>query len=523
MLVWTPRRLPAGLAGRVARLPGVQRMVVVVNGTAWLTASFSARGRPVTRPPRGMAVPVDVTGADPAAYAAVAAPAQRAAFARLGAGTALLGAASARLRRLGAGGSLRFGSRRLRVAGVVPDSSAGFAEVFVTTAQAARLGIRVRRYLLLTVSPGSDARALARRVRAVVPAGTPVRIRLPGRAAWLREGDAVLPPVLEKDYFGEFATRRLPGNRLIMDPAWRAARLRTERVPLLGAITCNTAMFAPLRAALRQLVRRGLSHLVSPREYGGCYAPRLIPGDPGPAAQAVHHPAARPRAAGHRPNPAMGARGTAAHPDRGGDRRPRRLQRRDPDEDRGVPGHQITRRARPVRVLHPRPHPGLPRLPGMDRRPGEPLPGRAGRHRQSHVLIALGMNAVHAGHKVRYFTAADLTDTLYRGLADNSVGKVIENLLHNDLILVDEVGFAPLDDTGAQLLFRFVSAAYERRSLGIGSHWPFESWGRFLPEHTTAVSLLDWLLHHANVVVTAGDSYRMRQARARGGATLTKK
>lgn len=141
---------------------------------------------------------------------------------------------------------------------------------------------------------------------------------------------------------------------------------------------------------------------------------------------------------------------------------------------------------------------------------------------KSHVLVALGIAAVHAGHKVRYFTAADLTEALYRGLADNSVGKVIETLLRNDLILVDEVGFAPLDDTGAQLLFRFVSAAYERRALGVASHWPFESWGRFLPEHTTAVSLLDRLLHHANVVVTAGDSYRMRQARARGGTTLSK-
>jgi DNA replication protein DnaC len=69
---------------------------------------------------------------------------------------------------------------------------------------------------------------------------------------------------------------------------------------------------------------------------------------------------------------------------------------------------------------------------------------------KSHVLVALGISAVHAGHKVRYFTAADLTDTLYRGMADNSVGRVIENLLRNDLILVDEVGFAPLDDTDAQ-------------------------------------------------------------------------
>jgi len=137
---------------------------------------------------------------------------------------------------------------------------------------------------------------------------------------------------------------------------------------------------------------------------------------------------------------------------------------------------------------------------------------------KSHVLVALGVAAVHAGHRVRYFTAAELAETLYRALADNSVGKVIEALLRNDLIICDELGFAPLDDTGAQLLFRFVAAAYERRSLGIGSHWPFESWGRFLPEHTTAVSLLDRLLHHCHVVVTDGDSYRMKQARARGGA-----
>jgi DNA replication protein DnaC len=138
---------------------------------------------------------------------------------------------------------------------------------------------------------------------------------------------------------------------------------------------------------------------------------------------------------------------------------------------------------------------------------------------KSHVLVALGVAAVEAGHKVRYFTAAELVETLYRALADNSVGRVIENLLRNDLIICDELGFAPLDDTGAQLLFRFVAAAYGRRSLGIGSHWPFESWGRFLPEHTTAVSMLDRLLHHCHVVVTDGDSYRMKQARARGAAS----
>jgi DNA replication protein DnaC len=123
---------------------------------------------------------------------------------------------------------------------------------------------------------------------------------------------------------------------------------------------------------------------------------------------------------------------------------------------------------------------------------------------------------------VRYFTAAELVETLYRGYADNSVGKMIEQLMRADLVLIDEIGFAPLDDTGAQLFFRVVAAAYERRSLGIASHWPFEEWGRFLPEHTTAVSLLDRLLHHATIVLTDGESFRMRDARARGGGRPTK-
>jgi DNA replication protein DnaC len=129
--------------------------------------------------------------------------------------------------------------------------------------------------------------------------------------------------------------------------------------------------------------------------------------------------------------------------------------------------------------------------------------------------VALGHAAVADGKRVRYLVAAELVETLYRGLADNSVGRVIDGLLRHDLVIVDEIGFAPLDATGSQLLFRFVAAAYERRSLAIASHFSFEEWGRFLPDHTTAVSLLDRLLHHAVVCVTEGESYRMREARAR--------
>lgn len=136
---------------------------------------------------------------------------------------------------------------------------------------------------------------------------------------------------------------------------------------------------------------------------------------------------------------------------------------------------------------------------------------------KSHLLLAAGHAAVLAGYRVKYVLAADLVETLYRGLADNTVGKVIESLLRHDVILLDELGFAPLDDVGTQLFFRFVAAAYERRSLGMASHWPFDQWGRFLPQPSTAASLLDRLLHHAVIVVTDGESFRMKEARSRAG------
>lgn len=140
---------------------------------------------------------------------------------------------------------------------------------------------------------------------------------------------------------------------------------------------------------------------------------------------------------------------------------------------------------------------------------------------KSHLLVALGAATVAAGLRVRYFSAIDLVEALYRGRADNSVGRILDGLLRADLLICDELGFAPLDATGSQLFFRFVAAAYEHKSLAVASHWPFEEWGRFFPETVTATSLLDRLLHHATVVVTSGESFRMREARSRPAPRAT--
>jgi hypothetical protein len=88
----------------------------------------------------------------------------------------------------------------------------------------------------------------------------------------------IVRPVVIKQRFGEFAVRLPFGVDWIqIDPAWVRRNIASGRVPILGSVTCNRRMFGPLRRALGTLRRRGLSHLVTPGDYAGCYAPRRIP------------------------------------------------------------------------------------------------------------------------------------------------------------------------------------------------------------------------------------------------------
>jgi DNA replication protein DnaC len=140
------------------------------------------------------------------------------------------------------------------------------------------------------------------------------------------------------------------------------------------------------------------------------------------------------------------------------------------------------------------------------------LAGPAGTGK-SHLSESLGRAACEAGHRVRFFAADDLTEALYRGLADNTVGRLIGGLLRNDLVIIDDLGFTSMDRVAAEHLFRFVSAAYEKRSLIVSTNVEFERWTRFLPDETVATAILDRLLHHCHVVRLSGESFRLREAR----------
>ena len=132
---------------------------------------------------------------------------------------------------------------------------------------------------------------------------------------------------------------------------------------------------------------------------------------------------------------------------------------------------------------------------------------------KSHLCESLGRAACEAGPRVRFFSADDLVEALYRGLADNSVGKLIAGLLRNDVVIVDDLGFTAMDRVAAEHLFRFVAAAYEKRSLIVSTNVEFERWTRFLPDETVATAILDRLLHHCHVIRLAGESFRLREAR----------
>ena len=102
-----------------------------------------------------------------------------------------------------------------------------------------------------------------------------VQVRAPGQTPFFRAGDAVLPPVIVKSLFGEFAARpgAVPGT-LEIDPAWMASHLETTSVPVLGRITCNRGIVDQLRRAMTRVEAAGLARAVT--SFNGCFVPRHI-------------------------------------------------------------------------------------------------------------------------------------------------------------------------------------------------------------------------------------------------------
>lgn len=275
-LAWTPGGLPAGFAERAAALPTMRDLVVVASDTAWLTRSWDEDGEVVDDPPTTFAIPLEVAAVRPLDYAAFLPPAERSVVADLMNGFGVLGESSARLRGLGPGAVLGFGDVRVEVAAIWPDELMGAHELLVARDLGRVLGVVRDRYALLVPEGEPSRRQVAKELRRVLPPGTLVRVRAPGDTPYFRQGDAVLPPVRIKELFGEFAAKPRPGapGYLTLDPSWMRTHIVTRRVPLLGSVTCNVALFPQIRGAVDELIDRGLEGTID--SYSGCFAPRHI-------------------------------------------------------------------------------------------------------------------------------------------------------------------------------------------------------------------------------------------------------
>jgi DNA replication protein DnaC len=130
---------------------------------------------------------------------------------------------------------------------------------------------------------------------------------------------------------------------------------------------------------------------------------------------------------------------------------------------------------------------------------------------KSHLLEALGQAAIEAGHHVSWFSLENLGALLHRHRADDTFARAIKRIMRADLIVIDDIGLLPVSNDTAEALYRVVDAAYETRSLAISSNLHPSGFDELMPK-TIANATVDRLMHHAHIVLTAGDSIRLTQA-----------
>lgn len=141
--------------------------------------------------------------------------------------------------------------------------------------------------------------------------------------------------------------------------------------------------------------------------------------------------------------------------------------------------------------------------------------------------MALGYKATQAGIKTRFTTAADLMLALTTAHTQNNLKAVMHRAIKAyRLLIIDEIGYLPMNREQANLFFQVIAALYERSSLIVTSNLPFGQWDTTFAQDTTlTAALLDRLLHHAHIVPIAGESYRLKHQRQAGmmrGAMLQK-
>jgi DNA replication protein DnaC len=128
---------------------------------------------------------------------------------------------------------------------------------------------------------------------------------------------------------------------------------------------------------------------------------------------------------------------------------------------------------------------------------------------KSHLAVGLGLKAIERGYRVLFATAAGLIAALTKAAAEGRLDERLKVYTVPRLLIIDEIGYLPIDRTGANLFFQLISRRYERGPMILTSNQSFGSWGDVFGDRVIATAILDRVLHHAITINIRGNSYRL--------------
>lgn len=130
---------------------------------------------------------------------------------------------------------------------------------------------------------------------------------------------------------------------------------------------------------------------------------------------------------------------------------------------------------------------------------------------KTHIAVALASQACRNGSSVLFTPAVDIINTLTEAQTQGNLGKAIKRYTRPQLLVIDELGYLPVDRVGAQMLFHVLGKRYEKASTVITTNRPYKDWSKtFANDATLTSAVLDRTLHHSETIVIKGESYRMK-------------
>jgi len=129
---------------------------------------------------------------------------------------------------------------------------------------------------------------------------------------------------------------------------------------------------------------------------------------------------------------------------------------------------------------------------------------------KTHLSIGLGLKAIDAGHKVSFNTALGLMETLELAALKGDLKKKISQIAKFDVLIIDELGYLPMNKQGMHNLFQLINTLYEYRTIMLTTNKEFTNWGEFFFDDNVAVPIVDRLIHHSHIFMLGGESYRLK-------------